>query len=525
MSFSPSVKEEVMIACARHCCVCHRYKGIKIEVHHLEQEANGGANSFDNAIPLCFDCHSDAGHYNEGHPRGTKFSHSELKKARDNWYEFVANNAIIEKRLISDDLQTNYFITHNFDIIEDIIIKKDLSTLSNFRKTIYIAENILFKLWGDILSSHLNDYGQNIDQTLMIEYRNFNTINDYTELYKNAEVIDKTHHDHTYFDAKREVSWDEIIDNVHPNSFIKILSYICPDANKICFSYLHRNGETCYGPRPLFNYTEYLEIAPISFVFLGITNVSNKPLKLNYATLSSLNEEGFSKRISLPNFNLMPYEMILLPVITCVNIDQGRSENVILQQYNKSRWQNICRELNESLSDSKDENFIGEFLLVESIVYNDNAGEYNVPVHKIDFNNLYSLSRGWSCGSCPHVFFVNSNGNLRYFREILIASSKRIGIDSLIIPKGIDKILICELETEVTYILDLKINDKLIFKDVKLCRGEELVVDVCENDRILIKGFYFPFFDAINSFNDYWHRNKLIENYIKHSSSMTNAFK
>ena len=94
MPFSQSVKARVLVAAARHCCVCHRYKGLNIEVHHIEQESESEDNSFENAIGLCFDCHADAGHYNPGHPRGTKLSASELRRARDRWFEIVATTSL-----------------------------------------------------------------------------------------------------------------------------------------------------------------------------------------------------------------------------------------------------------------------------------------------------------------------------------------------------------------------------------------------------------------------------------------------
>ena len=44
-------------------------------------------SDIDNAIPLCFDCHADVGHYNTKHPRGRKYSILELKARRDQIYE------------------------------------------------------------------------------------------------------------------------------------------------------------------------------------------------------------------------------------------------------------------------------------------------------------------------------------------------------------------------------------------------------------------------------------------------------
>lgn len=59
-------------------------------------ESNGGASSFNNCIPLCYECHAEAGHYNPLHPKGTKYSPLELIKHRDNWYQTVEKLAFLE---------------------------------------------------------------------------------------------------------------------------------------------------------------------------------------------------------------------------------------------------------------------------------------------------------------------------------------------------------------------------------------------------------------------------------------------
>jgi hypothetical protein len=80
------VKDEVLVACGRHCSICHRFCGVKIELHHIEAESDGGASDVANCIPLCFDCHADVGHYNPRHPKGTKYSPAELRGHRDRWF-------------------------------------------------------------------------------------------------------------------------------------------------------------------------------------------------------------------------------------------------------------------------------------------------------------------------------------------------------------------------------------------------------------------------------------------------------
>lgn len=94
MGFSSDIKIRARIAAASCCCVCHKRKGSKIEIHHIIPEADGGPNTYENAIPLCFDCHCDAGHYNPRHPKGTKYSPKELILARDDWYLKVSENKI-----------------------------------------------------------------------------------------------------------------------------------------------------------------------------------------------------------------------------------------------------------------------------------------------------------------------------------------------------------------------------------------------------------------------------------------------
>lgn len=94
MSFPPSVKESALVVCGRSCCICHKFCGIKIECHHIIQEADGGENTLDNCIPLCFDCHADMKSYDNKHPRGTKYTSIELKRHRDSWFEKIKNPAI-----------------------------------------------------------------------------------------------------------------------------------------------------------------------------------------------------------------------------------------------------------------------------------------------------------------------------------------------------------------------------------------------------------------------------------------------
>lgn len=93
MGFPISVAEEVLVRCGRHCCLCGKYAGQKIELHHIKQAADGGDDSADNCIPLCFDCHAEVKAYNNRHPKGRKFTEKELKGHRDKCYARYSINS------------------------------------------------------------------------------------------------------------------------------------------------------------------------------------------------------------------------------------------------------------------------------------------------------------------------------------------------------------------------------------------------------------------------------------------------
>lgn len=92
MAWPKEVKDEVLVKCGRHCCVCHKFCGLKIELHHIVLKSEDREESLENCIPLCFDCHADQKSYDHKHPKGSKYSREELKGHRDKWYKLVDQN-------------------------------------------------------------------------------------------------------------------------------------------------------------------------------------------------------------------------------------------------------------------------------------------------------------------------------------------------------------------------------------------------------------------------------------------------
>jgi hypothetical protein len=65
-----------------------------MECHHIVPQSKGGDDSYENCIPLCFDCHAEVGHYSDDHPKGTKFSSAEVRGCRDHWYSAYASGVV-----------------------------------------------------------------------------------------------------------------------------------------------------------------------------------------------------------------------------------------------------------------------------------------------------------------------------------------------------------------------------------------------------------------------------------------------
>lgn len=90
MPFPRAVRIQALIACQRFCCLCQKRKHTRIACHHIDQNAHGGADTFENCIPLCPDCHAEVKAFDpQHHPGMTSYSKDELLKRRDDWYEVI----------------------------------------------------------------------------------------------------------------------------------------------------------------------------------------------------------------------------------------------------------------------------------------------------------------------------------------------------------------------------------------------------------------------------------------------------
>ena len=148
MAFPSKVAEDALVACGRFCCLCHRFAGTHIAIHHINQKSDGGLDDFDNAIPLCLDCHAEMGTTDAHHPIRKAYSPSELKRHRDNWYKRVAENKPVQPDEDAEEFRKKY---------------KDLRDEANHVLTFYanVYTNIVEKPYDehDKASQALRDTG------------------------------------------------------------------------------------------------------------------------------------------------------------------------------------------------------------------------------------------------------------------------------------------------------------------------------------------------------------------------------
>lgn len=85
MGFPREQVAGLLARCHRRCCVCHRFCGVKIETDHIQPKEQGGDDTIENAIAVCFECHAEIHSYNDKHPRGRKFTPEELREHKSQW--------------------------------------------------------------------------------------------------------------------------------------------------------------------------------------------------------------------------------------------------------------------------------------------------------------------------------------------------------------------------------------------------------------------------------------------------------
>jgi len=154
MPFSISVREEALVKSKRRCCVCRKFTGRNVNVHHTVPEADGEPNVLENAIALCFTCHAEAGHYNLRHPLDTKYSPEELRRHRDEWWEHCASGQVSPKLLDEEYLQQCHQLTFSSFDGDAKALRRQLLAKGRYDSTSGMRE------LKNLINRHISDFLQ-----------------------------------------------------------------------------------------------------------------------------------------------------------------------------------------------------------------------------------------------------------------------------------------------------------------------------------------------------------------------------
>lgn len=508
MSFSREIREQALVAAARHCCVCHRYKGVKIEVHHIQPKAAGGDDSLENAISLCFDCHADAGHYNAMHPRGTRLSQTELRLQRDAWHTIVQTNHI--ELAGKDILYCRYLVCNDLYIAHELL-KGDLSKCP--------APNAF--LWANNISTFQNDLIGNYPCASR------NSVS-WGEGFQSPESFFRKHPeaighgdapDKLDYSATRAPTSEDL--NRISDPLTKSLANSGVPLHELIT--VRAYWEMC--SEKIFQ--EVYSLRSSWVVLLSIENISGEHVRLatleatsaidpKYRTADTSNT-SIEARNELPHIQISPNQTILIPVATVlppftakpessfihnsISLGAGGTQTLIHEQYDM----NACRHFN----------LIGPNINPTSVRVEIKGNLLRQNIHQLDFKNIYLINRSWACGTCPHMFFANSLKNtITYAGELFTKAPNQNTITTLEVPQTTDFLIIAELEDEDTHITDLTADGISVINNIVLCKNQYLALPVSSGQVLKISGYYSLLSGVTYKKGNYFQRRLLIDNFL-----------
>ncbi|PLX35941.1 MAG: hypothetical protein C0606_17805 [Hyphomicrobiales bacterium] len=484
MGFSEGIKKRLMVDSARHCCVCHRYKGVGVEVHHIHPKADGGADTYENGIVLCFDCHCAAGHYNLNHPRGTKFSPDELRGHKERWFDHVKHHSLDS---MSDEDVPNvicrYFLTADREEVSKIL-GRDSGAAFSLK---YLLRTPRLKTQFDQLA---NAYGGRAQDQETDGYGN--------EFFETrAQLIEK----YPEFEGRQNAQVSQRIadDEKLSDPFTAILLQLGAKLEDVASMSLFY--EACGGSgwgvdfhtrKPYFVFAQIMSLndEPVS-----VTSINNQPFKNN--ALCQKDAFDMSEVRDLFNIN----NLVLLKNES-IGIFLGAMAGPI--DYNPTSYQfetgpsigedyhgdTIVRTVLNAEGVASDFSTVGQLYIPRTATVHLHGRDREIAFEEFRPDTLFLISREWLCGSCPHVFGLDKETGKIHFLRTLFDNVGPDEIEEVINCEGYSKLIIAEFDNEVTHIGSVSLDGVQVYRDRKLVYGDAIELDVSGACTFSISGHY-----------------------------------
>lgn len=493
--------------------MCRRFKGVGVQVHHIIPEADGGRNILDNAIVLCLDCHTAAGHYNPRHPIGTKFSPDELRKHRDEWHERVRTAGIESLEPEFEGCYTRHLLCVDTKAANECLdCQKD--ELPFRVDSLYNSPAAGFMRW--VIADE--GYPDGDPPPISIPMENFQNF-----LLPQIDAEGEGENDWSPFDSfsfGRSDEWDPNIEhefrskNMDPYTQIMrrplepsdietqmnsvlLEQMVSENTDLSIVGEVQSRFDPCWG-----GFWRFYVSRKRLFLFSEIRNVSDRAFSVSGLTLLGSGQHGkvglrkLSSDITTmdykatPPFRIEPGENLIIPESTLLAPDTGVSmrSNPGEQTAHLKSYQTQSLRYFTGSRNADDYWIIGPRSEVVGVTIH---GEGNLGIHNFDPTNTYILNRFWEIGSCPHLLYSDCRGNWHYLREILPAANQIIMEDRIVLPNNARRLRITELEMEVTFLDMIKLNNRnLLSQPCTLQQGEFIEFDVDPNDELIIRGCY-----------------------------------
>ena len=486
MGFPREVREEALVMAARRCCVCRQYKGVGVEVHHIVPEVDGGEDSLDNAIVLCFDCHCAAGHYNPKHPKGTRFSPSELRKHRNNWIQQVRESG---EQPIKGERFSRYYSRHL--ICLDTGAAKNLLDLNR--------EQIPFR-YDFVLSTSVLDFMREVlEDNLPYTWESSMDSSGHYWGEGQYQSLQHFHEMHPEFGGKpsRPLVATDFRDNgLVPSRIIRraVEAGLLPsEIGDVCVEEFGcGEGPDYYVSmrRPLFVFAELKNTSTIPIVLSGLRVRSEA--KHAFVRKLLVEEPGEIINVGFRNLVLQPGEVLLVP--ECVVLS-GRSFDPMHTVFEDTFEMSVEQIQSVGLSETgvgNDFFVIGPTSRVEGYELSVDDELVVASIHPFDPDKCYLYYRAWMVGSCPHLYVYDKGHGWRYLHEILSTSSVHSSATELVeFPEAVQRFRIVETDYEYTIIETLEFNGEvLIDQPLTLRRGDEVEFKTEASGTLVISGRY-----------------------------------
>ena len=528
MAFSRECKTEALLLSARRCCVCRRFRGVGVQVHHIVSESNGGSNTLDNAIVLCLDCHMAAGHYNPQHPIGIKFSPEELKSHRDSWYEKVQSSGMRPLETEFEGLYSRHLLCVDRKAANECL-DGDGAALPFLLDSVYDSPAARFMRWviadeaypdGDPPPTPIvnEDY-----ERLSAAFARGEAEKVLGEFFGDDDTDSSPFSPDAFSLVQEEGASGESELRKSPDADVPTIRRLmtASDVGSAVNSHLLRQmasegtdiglvGEVhdradpcsgghcryCVARRRLYLFCEIKSVSDRAFTVLGLTfQESGSFDQVNLRKLRS-DETRFSER-GTPPLRLEPGRSLLIPECTMLSPKTG----VPLRLNPGEETRDIDYAQGQTFGHYSGGRNPDDYWIVgprSEVVGVKVEAQSDVGVHSFDPTNTFILNRFWRIGSCPHLLYWDSGGRWRYLRELFPTADRVIEHEQVEVPEEARRMRIVELEMEVAYISAVKVNGNHLLPEPRILeRGDFIEFDVGSGDELVISGGYMAAVQAL----------------------------